>query len=119
MSEMFVNAGERKRVLWLLSSSMPGPVRFDALAEDGQQVSGKIEIGGGFSGRVRETHALAPENEFRKGFGDANYSIWVTPDQDVRIRFRTAHFRAGKLVLVMGLVLLAALASSLVPALTR
>jgi hypothetical protein len=39
-------------------------------------------------------HPLHRRNVFDKGFADADYRIYVTPDQDCEISFETRHFRA-------------------------
>lgn len=109
-----VRAGERCRVLWIFSSSIPGQARFASESNEGGPVSGTVDL-------VRrrwfkfqtETFPLRPENRFDKGFADADYRIYVTPDQDCTIRFETRHFRAGTLFsLLIGLMIFGIVAAA-------
>ena len=115
-----IRAGERQRVLWIYSSSISGQTRFTAEAADGGVLTGNVDL-------VRrrwfafetQTFPLRHHNRFDKGFTDADYRIYVTPDQDCRITFETRHFRAEILFkLLAGLVCLGLL-SGLVPLLFR
>ena len=115
-----IRAGERCRVLWIFSSSIPGQTRFTAEAANGQDLTGTVEL-------VRrkwfqfetEIFPLRHHNRFDKGFSDADYRLYVTPDQACRIEFETRHFRAEILFkLLAGLVCLGLL-SGLVPLLFR
>ena len=109
-----IRAGERCRVLWIFSSSIPGQTRFTAESADGGALTGNVDL-------VRrrwfqfetETFPLQHQNSFDKGFADADYRIYVTPDQDCRITFETRHFRAGTLFsLLIGLVVFGILAAA-------
>ena len=90
-----VRAGERARVLWIFSSSIPGQIRFRATPLGDGPLTGKVELKRGrwFSNRV-ETFALHARNVFDKGMSDGDFRIHVTPDRDCRIDFETRHFRA-------------------------
>jgi len=108
-----IKAGERKRVLWLFSSSVPGQPQFDATPIKGEDLSGKIEVvrsGGTYF------FPLSRHNICEKGFLDANYKIYVTPDQDCEIAFQTRHFRAETLFIILAL---AVLFSGMVPVFIR
>jgi len=98
-----IKAGERKRVLWLFSSSVPGQPQFEATPTRGEEITGKVEVirSGG-----TETFPLSRQNSVEKGFWDANYKIYVTPDQDCEIEFQTRHFRAETLFIILALVVL-------------
>ncbi len=109
-----VRAGERCRVLWIFSSPIPGQTRFTAEPTSGEDLTGSVEL-------VRrrwfnfetETFPLQHQNSFDKGFADADYRIYVTPDQDCRIAFETRHFRAGTLFgLLIGLMVFGIIASA-------
>ena len=83
---------------------MPQDVRFTAEPAD---AGGEVEV---ISSRwlfrkqaVR--HPLRGSNSFAKGFGDTNYEIYVTPEQDVTIAFETRHFSAKALYRVLGAVI--------------
>lgn len=111
--KFLIKAGERKRVLWLFSSSVPGQPQFNATPIEGEDLTGKVEVvrSGG-----TETVPLSSRNMVEKGFWDVNYKIYVTPDQDCEIEFQTRHFRAETLFVILALVVLL---SGIVPVFTR
>ena len=96
MGKVFdLKAGERARVLWIFSSSIPGMVRFHAKTETGEPPQGTIELAvRRWFAWDRKTFPLSATNRFDKGFSDADYRIYVTADTDCRIEFETRHFRA-------------------------
>lgn len=101
-----IPAGQRTKVLWIFSSSIPGDVRFSASAAEGNNLSGKVEVH-----RQRwfqwqqEDHDLTSEMVFEKGMSDGDYRIFVTPDQDTTIQFRTRHARAETFFVILACVL--------------
>ena len=110
--EISIRQGERVRIIRLLFDSIPQIVRFAAEPTDGQgAVGGTVEVAGSkwlFSKPVA-TRPLAAENAVEKGFWDTFYSIYVTPDRDVTIRFESKHFHIKYLVYALiGVVVLAA-----------
>ena len=113
--EIVVKAGERRRVLWLLSSSIPGQVRFRAEPIDGDSPAGTVELA-----RRRwfnwhsETQPLHARNVFDKAMSDADYRLWVTPERDTRIVFETRHFRAEYMFQILVAVILLGVLSPLV-----
>ncbi len=96
MAKRFVlKAGERVCVLWVFSSSIPGTVRFNAGAPDGQEVTGTVELARRrWFSWIRTSHPLHARNVFDKGYTDTDYRIYVTPDRDCEITFETRHLRA-------------------------
>jgi len=106
----------------MLFDSIPQKVRFTAepVAEGGS-VSGTVEVAGSrwLFRKAPAPHALAAENVFDKGMWDSRYAIYVTPDEDVRIRFETRHVRAKLLFLALGGVVVAAVAAVAVMAVLR
>lgn len=108
-----IKAGERVRVLHMVSDSIPATPRFRANTVDGNPATGKIEVIRGLFGGNAETHNLAAENTVTKGFWDANYSVYVTPDKDTKITFETRHVRSSILVWVLIAVLAIGLVSGL------
>lgn len=102
-----ISAGERKRVLWLYSSSMSGNIRFTAEGTNGDTPEGKVElvISRWFK-TVHQDHPLLPGNVFDKGFADWNYKIYVTPQNDCSIQFETRHFRFETMWVAFAVVLL-------------
>ncbi len=107
MAKQFnIPAGTRKKVLWLFSSSIPGQVRFTAEPTDGEELSGKIELHrrSWFSWKEQD-FPLNGRNVLEKGFGDADYRVFITPDQDCKVTFETRHFRAETYFVILGCVL--------------
>lgn len=111
--KFLIKAGERKRVLWLFSSSVPGQPQFSATPTKGEDLTGKVEVirSGG-----AEIFPLSSQNVCDKGFLDANYKIYVTPDQECEVEFQTRHFRAETLFVILALVILL---SGIVPIFAR
>lgn len=107
-----LKAGERSRILWIFSSSIPGTVRFRATPTGNAPLSGKVELRRGhwFSTAVEE-HPLHAVNVFDKGFTDSDYRIHVTPDSDCRIEFETRHFRAEPYFLFLAAFLILSIVS--------
>ncbi len=122
MRELVVAKGERQRVLHMLFDSIPQKVGFTAepVAEGGS-LSGTVEVQGSrwLFRKPPSPHALAAENVFDKSMWDSRYAIYVTPDEDVRIRFETRHVRAKLLFLALGGVVVAAVAAVAVMAILR
>lgn len=113
MADQIIPAGQRTRVLWIFSSSVPGMARFEAIGTDGAPASGTIElVGGHWLNRRHETKALDSLNSFEKRFMDSDYQLWVTPDHETRITFRTRHFRAQYLAYIfIGMIGLAVISN--------
>lgn len=112
-NEYQIKAGERVRVLHMVSDSIPATPRFRAETSDGSSISGKIEVVRGLFGSTSELQDLGAENTVIKGFWDANYSVYVTPDRDTTITFETRHVRSSLLVWVLLAVLAIGLVSGL------
>lgn len=90
-----VPAGQRTRILWIFSSSIPGTVRFTAETPAGGDPSGTVTLSRRrWLASDTTHHPLHRRNVFDKGFADADYRIYVTPDQDCEIAFETRHVRA-------------------------
>ncbi len=91
MKEHEIRAGERRRVIRRFSSSIPRTFHFDVAPLHGAgSVSGKVEVNGSrwlFRKPVVEL-LLAPSMTVDKGFWDTLFSVFVTPDQDVRVVVR-------------------------------
>ena len=104
--QFIIPAGKRQCVLWVFSSSIPGQSRFTAEPLDGDTLTGTVEVRRWhwFHWRIKE-YPLAQRNVFDKGFGDADFRIFVTPDQDCRITFQTRHFRAEAYFLLLAALL--------------
>lgn len=108
-----IKAGERMRVLHMVSDSIPATPSFHAEGLDGNAPSGRIEVMRGLFGSSTESHALGATNTVTKGFWDANYSVYVTPDTDTKITFETRHVRASILFWILLAVVVVGLVSGL------
>lgn len=111
--------GKRSKVFRLFSDSIPRRIEFDALpVPPNQQVSGIVEIERWqwFFRKTKEEFSLERFNSLKKGFGDVDYAIYVTPDTEVEIQFHSRQLEAKALfgVLVF-IVVLAAMSAVLVP----
>lgn len=86
-------AGERRRVLRRVSSSIPQTISFDFEPVTGfGQVSGALEVRGSrwLFPKPPLLLDLEPTMTVRKGFWDTLFSVYVTPDQDVRVTVHRA-----------------------------
>lgn len=91
MKDVVVQRGERRRVLRRFSSSIPGTFSFDVEPLSGSgEVSGTVEVAGSrwLFPKPPLVLELRPTMTVQKGFWDTLFSIFVTPDQDVRVIFR-------------------------------
>jgi hypothetical protein len=119
MAEILIRAGERRRIVHLVSDSIPQQVRFEASAvaggRDGGEVSGQVEVAGSrwLFRKPPQRLPLRRENLVRKGMWDTLFSIYVTPDQDTRIVLRSRLFTAGMLLWVLVVVLVLGIAGAL------
>jgi hypothetical protein len=88
MRPVVVRAGDRVRLIRKRSGSIPRTFRIRTeRLDDGGPISGVIEIYGSrwlFKKPPIEI-SLAPEVAVYKGFWDTLFSVFVVPDQDVRV----------------------------------
>ena len=93
MKEIVVRAGERQRVIHRFSSSLSQTFSFDTepLAGPGS-VSGTVEVKGSrwLFGKEPAVLELQPTMTVQKGFWDTLYSVFITPDQDVKVTLHRA-----------------------------
>jgi hypothetical protein len=91
MKTVEIQRGERRRIIRRFSSSIPRTFSFGVEALNGTgEVSGTVEVAGSrwlFS-KPPVLLDLEPTMVVEKGFWDTLYSVYVTPDQDVRVVFR-------------------------------
>ena len=107
-----IKAGERKRVLRKFSNSMAMTYNFSAEPiNPDQEVSGTVEINGSnwiFPGKPVHQKLVA-ENAAVKGMWNSFYSVFVTPDVDVRVTFARSSLKAPLiLALLVSVVIIAA-----------
>jgi hypothetical protein len=108
-----IKAGERVRVIYRFSNSLQQTFDFTAKPiKTGDTVKGVIDVQGssllGAKPVVRQQ--LKTENTVSKGVWDTLYSVYVTPDVDVRIyRTRTKIGGLKYNLLVIGILLVIAL----------
>lgn len=91
MKTIEIQRGERHRIIRRFSSSIPKSFYFDVEPLNGSgEVSGTVEVAGSrwlFS-KPPVMLDLVPTMAVEKGFWDTLYSVFVTPDQDVRVVLR-------------------------------
>lgn len=91
MKVIEIQRGERCRIIRRLSSSIPRSFSFDVGPLSGLgEVSGTVEVAGSrwlFS-KPPVLLDLVSTMTVEKGFWDTLYSVFVTPDQDVRVVLR-------------------------------
>jgi len=90
LKEVVVRGGERSRVLRRFSSSIPRTFSFDVEPLSGPgHVSGTVEVAGSRWLFSKPTVVLELRRTMtvEKGFWDTLFSIYVEPDQDVRVVF--------------------------------
>jgi len=95
MREVHLKAGERTKILGLMTRNLSARIIFEAEMLDGSQVSGTIitEHGSVFTGRKTATIPLEPLNAFDKPWNQHGYQIFVNADADAVVRFHTRHIR--------------------------
>ncbi len=122
MKRILAPAGQRTRILRLLSDSIPQTVRFTARRVDcGGPPEGTVEISRirWFVRQPTEIRPLEPDQAIPKGFADVDYAIDVTPQADTEIVFQTRHFRMSALIWVLVAVVVLSVVSALVVPLLR
>lgn len=96
------------RILYVLSNSMPQTVHFTAEATVDRSIPrGTVEIEHStlLSRAKTDTAPLATHNTVRKGMFDTRFAIYVTAEQNTRIKLRSHHFLSRWLYLALGVVL--------------
>ncbi|MBL4892562.1 MAG: hypothetical protein JKX91_12235 [Rhizobiaceae bacterium] len=91
-----VKAGERKRIIRRLSSSMQKTYHFAAEpVTEGEVLSGTIEVKGSrwIFPKATVMQKLEENNTVEKGMWDTIYSVHVIPECDVKIMFIDARLR--------------------------
>jgi hypothetical protein len=89
--------------------------------QGGGSPSGVVEVERSvfFFARRKEEHRLQSENSLKKGMFDTSYAVFVTPDQDTKIDFKTRHVTSRKLFWVLGIVLAVGLVAGLLPVILK
>lgn len=114
MKQFDIRAGERQRIVHMISDSIPQQVRFTAASADGGAISGRVEVQGSrwLFRKPVATYPLQAHNVVAKGMFDTLFSVAVVPDADVRVTLESRHFSARALVFVLvGVVVIAAAAA--------
>jgi hypothetical protein len=114
MAEILIRARERRRIVHLVSDSIPQQVRFEASAVEGRRLSGEVEVAGSrwLFAKPPQRLPLRRENIVRKGMFDTLFSIYVTPDQDTRIVLRSRLFTAWLLLWMLVTMLVLGIAGA-------
>ena len=88
MTTFNISAGERTRIIWKLSNSIPTTYEFFAFSPSGNdELSGTIVIKGSnwLFPKPPVSQKLAQQNTVSKTMWDTFYSVYVTSDQDVQV----------------------------------
>jgi hypothetical protein len=111
-----IRAGERRRIVHMVSDSIPQQVRFRAEPLGGGSVAGTVEVQGSrwLFRKPPETTALQPQNVVAKGFWDTLFSVSVIPERDVRITMESRHFGSRLLLIVLAAVVVLGVAGVIV-----
>ena len=110
---MEILKGERKRIIRKIGNSVPVTYQFKAEPLSAQDtLSGTVEVSGSnwiFS-KQPVLQKLEADNSVGKGYWDTFYSIYVTPDCNVKITFNQAGVsKIFPLLLGAGLVVVVAI----------
>ncbi|OAN81215.1 hypothetical protein A8B78_09395 [Jannaschia sp. EhC01] len=108
-----IAAGTRAQVFRLFSSSIPSIINFTATAPQGapkRDVTGTIEVDRWHWFRwTHETLPLRAHNAIEKGFGDVDFLIHVTPDQDCTVTFERRGLGLGLMLAILAALVVVAL----------
>ncbi|MBY4892039.1 hypothetical protein KUL25_04600 [Rhodobacteraceae bacterium N5(2021)] len=105
-----IAAGTRAQVFRLFSSSIPSTITFTATAPQGE-VTGTIEVDRWhWFHWTHETLPLCAHNAIEKGFGDVDFLIHVTPDQDCTLTFERRGLGLGLMLAILAALVVVALA---------
>ena len=88
MKEILVRRGERRRIIRRFSSSLSQTFSFDVDAVVGHgPVSGMVEVKGSRWLFRKDPLLLELKSTMtvQKGFWDTLFSVFITPDQDVKV----------------------------------
>lgn len=105
-----VKAGERKRIIRRLSSSMQKTYHFAVEpAVEGEVLSGTVEIKGSrwIFPKAPVMLKLEENNTVEKGIWDTIYSVYVIPDCDVKIMFIDGRLRNIAIYLTLAIFITA------------
>jgi len=117
MTEITVKAGQRTQIIRRFSNSVPATYRFLAEpVEAGKELCGLVEVKGSawLFPKPAVTQKLQRENSVKKGAWDTLYSVYVTPDADIKITLSSAPISQLWLIIALAITAVAVVAS-LVP----
>lgn len=91
LKDLVIRSGERCRIIRRFSNSIPQTFHFEVEPLSGPgDVSGTVEVKGSRWLFRKDTVELPlmPDMSVYKGFWDTLFSIYVSPDQDIKVSFR-------------------------------
>jgi len=115
MKTIDVKAGERKRIIFQFSNSLPQTHKFSAKPVDpDNKIAGIIEVKGSnwLFPKADVTFDLGDVNAIDKGAWDTFYSVYVTPKTDIKITMTSSPVK-NLWVYIIAVLIIAAIASSL------
>ncbi len=106
MREVEIKAGERTKVLHLMTRAFRSKVIFEVTTADGSALRGDIELshGSSIAGRKSATVPLEALNTFEKRWNQHGFQIHVTSETDATARFHTRHIREVHIYTAMAVI---------------
>ncbi len=111
MKTMELRAGKRTRIVKNFSNSIPMTYCFSAEnMKDGKEVLGKVDVRGSkwLFPRPPQVLDLKKQNRVAKKAWDSFFSIYVTPESDIRITFKRTKLNLLKLITAPLIIIVAA-----------
>ncbi len=95
MREVVLAAGQKIKVLHLMTRAFRVRVEFDVKTADGSAPRGEVELSHGSTivGRKTATLPLEAHHIFEKPWNQHGYQIHITSETDATVRFHTRHIR--------------------------
>jgi len=110
MKTIVIKARERKRIIHRFSNSVAAIYSFSTEAvRTGEPVSGDVEIKGSrwLFPKPPVIQALNHQNSVEKGMWDTFYSVYVVPDNDVKVTLNSADHKHLWVYMAMAFVIVA------------
>jgi len=106
MREVELKAGEKTKILHLMTRAFRTRVVFDVETADGSPPRGEMEIshGSAIVGRKTATMPLEAHNTYEKPWNQHGYQIHVTSETDATVRFHTRHIREVHIYAAMAVI---------------
>ncbi len=110
MRTIDIKAGDRMCIISQFSNSLSQTYKFSASPKDeGTALSGKVEVKGSnfLFPKPPIVQELQSENEVAKRMWDTIYTVYVTPDVDIRLTLQSGNSNALWVYLIIILIIVA------------